>query len=168
MENCIKKFNSQIPLLMMLFLCLPIFGEVSRLQEQLGSKNLEIIKNAKFVTILSMVPERARAQYGTIKELHLSNDEMAKLKRNILEDHNYDFDRKKSCKFLPEISFKFEDDQEEVLHLFVSPSCNQMLFGTDSYSLLLNYDPAHERLEHYFKQLVEESRGQNKETLTWH
>jgi len=135
-----------------------------KLQEHLGTRNLDILKNAKYITILTMVPERARNKYSSIKEVHLSSEEMEKLKRNLLDDHNYDFGRNKTCRFLPEISLKFEDDKEQVLHLFISPSCNQILFGMGSHSVVLDYDPVHERLEHYFKNLVAETRTRNKET----
>lgn len=152
---------------LLLAFCVPTFASTPKLQEQLGVKNLNILKNAKFVTILTMVPEGARNKYGSIKEVHLSNDEMEKLKRNLLDDHNYDFGRTKSCHFVPEISFKFEDDQEQVLYLFVSPSCNQMLFGMGTHSALLNYDPAYERLEYFLLHLVAETRNRNKEMVKW-
>jgi hypothetical protein len=143
---------------------LPIFGATPLLQEKLGVKNINIIKNAKFVTILTMVPEGAKNRYSSIKEVHLNNDEMQRLKTNLLDDHNYEFERVKKCQFLPELSFKFQgDDPEQVVHVFVSPICNQILFGMDNYSVLLNYDPAHERIENFMMQLVTDTKNRNKD-----
>lgn len=165
-----KRYQKSLVLIfssLLVIFCTPVFSSIPKLQEQLGVKNIEILKNAKFITILAMVPEGAKKQYGSIKEVHLSNDEMERLKRNLLDDHNYDFGREKSCRFFPEISFKFEDDKENVLHLFVSPSCNQMLFGMTTHSVLLNYDPAHQRLEHFLQKLVLDTRSRNKEIVKW-
>lgn len=133
-----------------------------KLYERLGGKNLGILKNAKFVTILTMVPEGARDQYQTIQEVHLNKEEVERLKRNLLDDHNYDYGRTKQCQFHSEISFKFQDENEKTLHLFVSPSGNQMLFGMGTHSVLLNYDPVQERLENFFQSLVTETYSRNK------
>lgn len=139
------------------------FAATPKLRENLGGKNLEIMKNATFITLLTIVPDGVKDQYLPVPEVHLSSDEIARLKRNLLDDHNYDFGRLKTCKFTPEISFKFLDTNNQVLHVFISPSCNQILFGMGRKSVLLNYDPAHERLEDYFLQLVAETRSRNKE-----
>ncbi len=139
------------------------YAATPRLRENLGGKNLEIMKNAKFVTMLPIVPDGVKDQYKPVPEVHLNCAEVARLKRNLLDDHNYDFGRYKKCKFTPEISFKFLDANNQSLHVFISPSCNQILFGMGRKSVLLNYDPAHERLEDYFIELVAETRNRNKE-----
>ncbi len=138
------------------------YGATPKLFEKLGGKNLAIIENAKYVTILSMIPEEARSRYQPLPEVHLDAEEIVRLKRNLLDDHNYDFERQKNCNFNPEISFKFQDENDQILHVFVSPSCNQLLFGTGSKTVMLNYDPAQQRLEHFLQQLIVETRMKNQ------
>lgn len=142
--------------------CIPISAATPRLQEKLGTQELSILQNPKFVTILPMVCEPDLTNFPAIKEVFLSRDETEKLKTNILDDHNYDFERVKKCRFFPEISFKFENNEGQVVHLFVSPLCHQMLFRTDAGSLLINYDPAHERIDFFLKQLLDETRMRNE------
>ncbi len=149
-------------MLTLLFSCLAISGYAAtpKLRQTLGGKNLDTLKNAKFVTILAMIPEGNT--YEPEPEIHLTNDEITRLKRQLLDDHNYAFDKYKKCKFVPELSFKFQDEEGETVHVFVSPSCNQVLFTMGRKSALLNYEPAYERLENYFQQLVKETRQKNR------
>ena len=146
----------------LLFTCFIIsgFAATPKLRQTLGGKNLDILKNAQFVTILAMIPEGN--SFKPQPEVHLTSDEVERLKRQLLDDHNYAFDKHKSCKFIPELSFKFQDENGEVVHVFVSPSCNQVLFTMGRNSTLLNYEPVYERLEHYFQQLVKETRMKNR------
>lgn len=153
--------------LMVLFVAGSLSAAMPKLYETLGSQNVELIKNAKYVTILALVPESARNQYASIKEVHLNQEEIDRLKTNLLDDHNYDFSRVKKCKFQAEVSFKFQDDNDNTLHLFVSPVCNQMLFSAQSRSTLLNYDPVAVRLEPFFQELVKVTRSRNKPVAHW-
>lgn len=153
-----------LAMMLTFFVTTSVIAALPKLQEKLGARNLEILKNAKYVTILTMPPKGTEHRYPPIQEVHLNHHEMERLKKNLLDDHNYDFGRHKQCLFLPEISFKFQDGNEQSLHVFVSPSCNQILFGADSHTVLLNYDPAHVRLEKYFQDLVTETRAKNKPT----
>lgn len=141
---------------------IPLSSATTELQEKLGSDNFEALKNPKFVTLLILVP-KGKKQHHSLNSMHLSHEEIDRLKTNLLEDHNYEFDRIKKCHFKPEISFKFHGKNEKVIHVFVSPSCNQVLFGMDTYSILLNYDPVHERLEHFLLQLIKDTQNRNKE-----
>lgn len=135
---------------------------IPKLHEKLGGKNLEILQRPKHVTILTLIPEHAKEHYGTSHEIHLNQEEIARLQRNLLDDHNYDFEKENNCLFHAEISFKFIDDRGEVLHVFVSPVCNQILFGMGKKSVLLNYDPSQQRLEHFFQQIVSETKRRNE------
>lgn len=150
-------------LLTLLFTCLTAgsFAATSQLHKTLGGENLNTIKNAKFVTILPLNRGNSVMDYCHEPEIHLSNAEINRLKRQLLDDHNYVFDKVKSCQFIPEISLKFKGDQDEEIYVFISPICNQILFSMGGSSALLNYDPAHERLEPYFQQLITESRIKN-------
>lgn len=155
-------FRLKTTLLTLLFSCLAIsgFAATPKLRQTLGGKNLDVLKNAQHVTILAMIPEGD--SYQPQPEIHLTREEITRLKRQLLDDHNYAFEKRKSCKFVPEISFKFQDENEEIVHVFVSPSCNQLLFSMGRKSTLLNYEPAYERLEPYFQQLVKETRMKNR------
>jgi hypothetical protein len=152
-------------ILMTLLLTLSIFGAYAatpKLHQKLGGENLEVLKNAKFVTLLTIIPEGAQSKYQPQPEVHLTNEEISRLKRQLLDDHNYSFERRKSCEFIPELSFKFQDGKDGVVHLFVSPSCNQILFAMGRKSVLLDYEPSYERLEDYFQQLANNTRLKNK------
>lgn len=155
-------FRLKTTLLTLLFFCMTIsgFAATPQLLQTLGSTNLDLLKNAQYVTILAMIPKGS--SYEKLPEIHLTNDEIARLKRQLLDDHNYSFNQNQPCKFVPEISFKFQNTEGETIYVFVSPSCNQILFSMGGKSALLNYEPAHERLEHYFQQLIKNTRMKNK------
>lgn len=150
-------FIHRISLFLILFAA-PLAAASPKLYEKLGGSNLDILRNAKFVTILTLVPDGTKS----IQEVHLNADEIDRLKKNILDDHNYQFDKTKSCHFNPELSFKFIDGEKGSVLVFVSPVCNQILFGTDTHSVLLDYDSVAERIEPFFQQLINETRSRNK------
>jgi len=147
--------------LTLFFLTLPliVIGSTPKLQERLGAKTVNLIKQAQFITVLSMIPSDG-------KEVHLNIAEMEKLKRNLLDDHNYDFGICKSRHFSPEISFKFIGENRQALYLFVSPTSSQLLFAMGSRSLLLNYAPAQERLEYFLGRLVADAAKRSKNRYT--
>jgi hypothetical protein len=151
-----KVRNVFISVLSMLLITASLHAATPQLHEKLGSKNVQLLKEATHVTLLQMTNK------GCPYEMILNQEEVERLKRNLLDDHNFDFDKNKQCQFLPEISFKFQNDQEEILHLFVSPICSQLLFSMGNRSIILNYDPVQNRLDHFFTELTTAAQTRNK------
>lgn len=141
-------------------LFLPLGAITEKLQEKLGSDEFSILENPRYVTILLIDPNERSTLLK--KEIHLDANEINRLKRNILEDHNYDFLKLKKCKFTPDISLKFENNERRAIYLFVDRACCQALFKGESTSLSVNYDPVHERLNFFLKQLLNDALARNK------
>ena len=137
---------------------LPCAAAAPKLYEKLGGQNIDTLKKAKYVTMLLMSPD---VKKGPLEEIHLTSEQIERLKTNLLDDHNYDFAKPKYCHFIPQLSFKFQTDSE-TLHLFISLSCNQILFGTGNQSVLLNYNPVQQRLGYFFDELISEGYIKNK------
>lgn len=142
--------------LLLSILCLlynPLEASVEKIQEKLGTADWAVLQAPQYVTILLIDPNEKLDLLK--KEIHLSAPEIERLKRNILEDHNYDFERVKRCRFVPDLSFKFEDKEGNVVYFFVDRNCLQVLFKSNSRALLVNYDRVHERLNFFLQQLLD-------------
>lgn len=138
-------------------ICMPCAAATPKLYEKLGGNNINILKSAQYVTMLIMSPDPKK---GSLEEIYLTNEQVERLKTNLLNDHNYDFAKLKQCHFIPQLSFKFQTETE-TLHLFISLDCNQILFGTGNQSVLLNYNPVQQRLGHFFDNLISEGYIKN-------
>ena len=141
-------------------LCLPCAAATPKLYEKLGGNNIDILKDAKYVTMLIMSPDPKK---GPLEEIHLTSEQIERLKTNLLNDHNYDFAKPKHCHFIPQLSFKLQTEAE-TLHLFISLNCNQILFGTGNQTVLLTYNPVQQRLGHFFDELISEAYIKNKKS----
>ncbi|MGA8165243.1 MAG: hypothetical protein WB791_09510 [Waddliaceae bacterium] len=160
MQN--TKYHLIAAVLLITVFLYPCDAATPKLHERVSGKALKILNNPKYVTLLILSQEEGEAGETPIHEIHLNNIEIERLKRNLLDDHNYDFTQTRHPPFRPEISFKFEDGQEQVLHLFVGSHCHQMLFYLPSLSAFVNYTPAQERLEHFFQELTAEVMVRNR------
>lgn len=137
----------------------PCAAATPKLYQELGADNLSIIKNAKHVTMLQVTN---MGKKGPSEEIHLTSEQVERFKRNLLDDHNFNFAKEQSCRFLPELSFKIQDESDQTLHLFVSLSCNQILFGSGQHSVVLNYGQAEQRLNHFFEELLTDGFKKNE------
>ena len=123
-------------------------AKTSHLEELIGFENLEILQEPKDVTIMEMSGSE------NVREKRLTSLEVRRIQRNLLDDHNYDFERVISCPFKPEMSLRFENVYEKSVDIFVSLSCQQLLVWVPGGSVLLDYAPVSERLDPFFKELM--------------
>lgn len=76
----------------------------------------------------------------------LSQAEIERLQKFLLEDKGYIFDRTKKCLFVPEATFVFEAEKEQVV-VFLSFFCKQIKFVRGDQTIVLDSDPMDKELK---------------------
>jgi len=125
-----------------------------KLQEKLGNKVLEGIRNPEQVTYFQVKPKwELENRYEIIsEEKGLSEDLQWVLQETLLDDQSYFFNKTKMCLFVPELGFRFTG-KNEVLVL-VSFSCRQIKFISNGRERILDNDPNFKVFQTNFRELL--------------
>jgi len=108
------------------------------LREKIGRSALDAIASAQFVEVEEIEPVKDRGGFaftGFGRVLH--PDKTEELKKLILNDQSFDFEKMKSCLFVPKTAFHFKNQHEDLVTILYSPWCKQIkIIDRDSESVL--------------------------------
>lgn len=129
-------------------------SDSSKLVERLkDKKTFEILSQPDAVFIYGTRPNPDTFFQIVTEPKRLTADQMRKVKKLLLSDSSYLFDRTKKCLFIPQAAFKFVKDGEEAIVL-VSMSCNQLRFMLSGRHATLDYDPVLDQLAPLLNELL--------------
>ncbi len=99
----------------------------SQFEERVGKEAVETIQQAE--TALLIIQDT---------ESSLSEDQVNSIKKLLLADEGYLFDRTKKCLFIPQATLSFDQGKTKVI---VSMSCKQLKIVSGGKSSILDTDP---------------------------
>ena len=100
--------------------------DTNLMQEKIGQQTVQTLSRAQSVEIEDIEPSKARGYAFTGFGNRLTPSKAAELKKLLLNDKNYDFNRMKSCLFIPKIAFHFKSNDEPLVTILYSPWCKQI------------------------------------------
>lgn len=131
--------------------------EVAQLWGTLGAGIFDIIKapdSVEYYHVVSALPSASPQTYQAANQPQtLSDENIKKLQKLLLNDGSYHFDATKTCVFIPETAFRFKKGEKEALVL-VSMSCKQIRFDLgDQKAKRLDIDPVAANFADYINSL---------------
>lgn len=130
-----------------------------QLERKLGKHTYAALNNAKAVSVVK-VAEVRKPPYtpeGTPK--NLNTEEVTTLRKLLLNDHSYSFNRIKRCLFIPEISYQFTGDK--VVNVYVSYSCKKIKIVSENNTNIIDYDPMAKKFNSFSKAVMKSNSTQS-------
>lgn len=143
---------------LVLFMMLPTSShKTHRLEEALGPHVINKIETSQQVLAGRAVKSDLH-RFALSKQQHvLVSDSVKKLRRLLLNDRAYFFDKSKKCLFTPEMAFQI--DSQDPVYLFVNLFCHQLKFKHKELEVILDYDPIGPEFETFCRELLEHLDG---------
>lgn len=124
-----------------------------RLEGRLGNETVVNLQQAQEVLVVGVEPGATLLTPKFLAEKRaLTQVEAEQLRRLLMSDSSYIFDRTKSCLFIPEYAFLFMSGEKVVLTVLYSPSCKQVRFISGERGVVLDIDPAFNSLQEVINQ----------------
>lgn len=131
-------------------------ADFGQLWGKLGAGIVDTIKQPNSVDYYNVAPALPGAGPQTYqpanKEQALSDENIAKLQKLLLNDSHYLFGVQKKCVFVPETGFRFKKKDKDVV-LLVSLSCQQVVYDLGGQQIRLDIDPSAESFADFIKHL---------------
>jgi hypothetical protein len=130
-------------------------SQYQHLTERVGTTMVKEISNPKQVSVARVIRDKDNKPIMAPKPHVLTGDKVAALKKMLLNDQGFFFDKTKKCLFIPEIAFRFENSGKEVVLMF-NLGCNQIKFIEGDKTVILDYDPMADALNAFCKEILDQ------------
>lgn len=121
--------------------------EISLLKEKVGKETLDAITTAQVIEIEDIEPSKERGYAFTGFGKALPDSKVKDLKKLILNDKSYEFNRMKSCLFIPKVAYHFKAEHQAPVTLLYSPWCKQIKVISKDHEAILEADAINDQLE---------------------
>lgn len=117
------------------------------LRERVGGDALDTIHQAGLVEIEEIEPSKEKGYAYTGFGKPLSDRQAEQLKRLILNDENFEFNRMKSCLFVPKLAMHFKARNQDTVTVLFSPWCKQLKVIRQDKETILEADAISDSIE---------------------
>ena len=134
----------------------PSHGDYAQLWGTLGAGVFDTLKapeTVEYYKVTPAMPGQGPQTYQPAGKVQtLSNDDVSKLQKLVLNDNNYQFGLLKKCVFVPETAFRFKKGDKDAL-LLVSMTCKQVTFDLGEQRIRLDIDPSADNFTDFISHL---------------
>lgn len=127
------------------------------LREKVGGDALDTIKEAGLVELEEIEPSKEKGYAYTGFGKALTQRQAEQLKRLLLSDDNFEFNRMKSCLFVPKSALHFKAKNQSTVTILYSPWCKQIKVIRQDQEAILEADAISDSIDRILR-LSEEER----------
>lgn len=142
-----------VPLLIIFVMLFTSAHKTHQLEETIGAHMLYAMNSSQQVFVGRAVKSELD-RFALSKQHHvLTGDKTEKLRKLMLDDGAYVFDKSKKCLFTPELVFQI--GLQDPVYIFVNLFCQQVKFKHKELEVVLDYDPVGPEFESFCRELLE-------------
>jgi len=131
-----------------------------RLENKISHEIVQQIANPKQVSVGRTFKNEDKIFVMSPTQHVLTGDKVEELKKMLINDKGYIFDKTKKCLFVPEIAFSFQSSKEVVL--LVNLFCNQVKFVDGDKSVIVDYDPMAKEFNAFCREILDQLDREQK------
>lgn len=135
-------------------------ASTQQLKEKISHEIVQQIVNSNQVSVARAVKNEDNKFVPAPTQHVVTGDKVEELKKMLLNDKGYIFDKTKKCFFVPEVVFSFQNSKEVVI--LVNLFCNQVKFVDGDKSIIVDYDPMAKEFNAFCREILDQLDREQK------